>query len=142
MKNHAFGLLASVLLLASTAAGCGIGIIYFEAEGAGPPKGANANFRSYDIDCVDNFQATGGQTVMNARAGKYRIACTRDGQPMTAEVLGVFHAAPAAKKKWDIYRDKVVKVAQKKGCPAVAVRKSAPTENQQGEAIGAFCVQS
>ena len=142
MKNHAFALLASVLLLSSTVAGCGIGIIYFEAENGGPPKGANPSFTSYDIDCTDTFVATGGMTVMNKVAGDYTISCSKDGQPFSAEILGKFHAAPAAAGKWDTYRAKVIKTAQKKGCPAVAVRKTEPSKNQQGEAIGAFCVKS
>jgi hypothetical protein len=140
MKNHALALLASVLVLA--AAGCGIGIIYFEAENGGPTKGANASFTSYDIDCVDSFVATGGQTALNGRAGNYGVACTKDGAPMSGEILGVFHSAPAAAGKWDVYRAKVIKTARAKGCPAVAVRKSAPTINQQGEAHGAYCVKS
>jgi hypothetical protein len=114
MKNHALALLAS----------------------------ANASFTSYDIDCVDSFVATGGQTALNGRAGNYGVACTKDGAPMSGEILGVFHSAPAAAGKWDVYRAKVIKTARAKGCPAVAVRKSAPTINQQGEAHGAYCVKS
>jgi hypothetical protein len=42
--------------------------------------------------------------------------------------------------KWARYQGEVAKKATGKGCPGVAVRNAPPTVNQQGEAIGAFCV--
>jgi hypothetical protein len=133
----AAALLVSSLVLPS----CGVGMIIFESKNGGPPAAPAADFKSYDIDCVDGFEKTGGQTAMGSEAGVYRVGCTRDGQPMTAKIVGVFHAAPLAAGKWSQYREEVTLKAREKGCPAVAVRKTAPTENQGGEAIGAFCVE-
>jgi hypothetical protein len=78
---------------------------------------------------------------MGAQVGTYTVACTEDGKPMSGKVIGLFRAAPLAAGKWDQYRTKVTAKARKQGCPAVAVRKSPPTKNEEGEAIGAFCVQ-
>lgn len=138
--------LSLVLSFAFALSGCGVGAMYFEPVGSGPPSGAAAaNFQSFDVDCQDGFEkATGdkaGLSVSGSVAGTYSVACTKDGKPMPGTVLGLFHAAPLANGKWDQYRIEVVAKARDKGCPGVAVRKTAPTVNQGGEAIGAFCVQ-
>jgi hypothetical protein len=136
---------AAMLLVSVLAAGCGTGVIYFEPKNGGPAGGAAAaNFKTFDIDCVDGFEAAagGGQTVMGSEAGTYSVGCKKDGAPMTAKVLGVFHAAPLATNKWNHNRAEVAEKARLKGCPAVAIRKAPPTVNQGGEAIGAFCVES
>lgn len=129
--------------------GCGVGIIYYEPKNGGPPSGPAKDFKAVDIDCQDGFEKdtsflanlNGGQTAMGAEAGTYTVACTQDGKPMTGKVVGVFHAAPLAAGKWDQYRGEVTAKARNQGCPTVAVRKSPPTKNQEGEAIGAFCLQ-
>lgn len=139
MKNQVgvMGLLALVLLSVS---GCGIGIILFDEQNGGPPKRTGTPAVVFDVICADGFEASGGTTAMGSAAGTYSVGCTYQGKPMPWNVLGVFHAAPAAKNKWDVYRQKVSQKATGKGCPGVAIRTTAPTENQGGEAIGAFCV--
>jgi len=122
--------------------GCGIGVVYFEPVGVGPRTGESpANFTVFDIDCKDGFEKTGGTNALGSAAGNYSISCTKDGQPMPGTVIGIFHAAPAAKGKWETYRKKVAAKARAKKCPAVAIRLAPPTVNQQGEAIGAFCIE-
>lgn len=123
--------------------GCGgVGVITFDPANGGPPGGPAKSFASYDIDCTDSFEASGGSTALGNAAGTYGIACTYQGKPIDDSfvILGVFHAAPMAAGKWNVYQTKVTSKAQSKGCPGVAIRKSEPTKNQQGEAIGAFCV--
>ena len=138
LRRLPVALLASAFL--STA--CGTGVIYFEKRGDGPPAGPAKDFKAFDLECQDTFAATGGQTALGNAAGHYSISCTHQGQPMPRWTeLGVFHAAPMARNHWDQYRSEVIAKAQAQGCPAVAVRTSPPTQNQQGEAIGAFCIQ-
>jgi hypothetical protein len=143
MKIHFVA--ACMLVSVSAFSGCGVGVIYFEAKNGGPGPAVAApagTFKAYDVDCKDGFEATGGQNALGNLAGTYSVDCQKDGAAMTGKIVGIFHAAPMARKKWDRYRAEVTEKARKKGCPAVAVRKTAPTLNQQGEAIGAFCVES
>jgi hypothetical protein len=135
--------LVLALIACVSAVGClGIGIIHFEPENGGPSPGVSKSFKAFDIDCTDTFKATGGNGALGAAAGNYSVSCTQDGHEMTAKVLGAFHAAPAAAGQWDKYRAQVTERARNQGCPRVAVRKTEPSVNQQGEAIGAFCVEA
>jgi hypothetical protein len=59
---------------------------------------------------------------------------------MPWRVLGVFHAVPAAGGHWDDYRGRIPAMTGERCCPAVAIRTTPPMANQEGEAIGAFCV--
>lgn len=144
MKTNLRSLAALLGLSASMlTAGCGgVGVIMFDAKNGGPPEGPAQTFATYDVDCSDSFEESGGQTAMGATAGTYGVACRFEGKSLedTFNILGVFHAAPMASGNWKKYHDKVIAKAQGKGCPGVAVRKTPPTENQEGEAIGAFCV--
>jgi hypothetical protein len=133
-------LLIATTLAASLTSACGTGIILFDPSGDGPTGKLNPNTQSFDIDCKDAFADSGGTTAMGARAGSYEVSCTYQGKPLPWKTLGVFHAAPAAKGSWDKYRAAVLKKARAKGCPGVAIRTTPPTENQEGEATGALCV--
>ncbi|APR81579.1 Hypothetical protein A7982_06928 [Minicystis rosea] len=130
----------ATMALCACLSGCGVGAIFFKAEGDGPPDKPVETTQVFDIECKDAFQATGGRTVLGSRAGNYSVSCTHKGEPLHFRILGQFSAAPMAAGKWDKYRLKVIEKARRRGCPGVAVRVDPPTENQEGEAIGAFCV--
>ena len=121
----------------------GVGAIVFKDKGV-TPAAAGTAIVSYDIDCVDSFTATGGQTGLGNAAGEYGAACTYKGQPVTWRIVGTFSAAPMANtaERWTKYRTKVMEMAKEKHCGSVALRVSWPTKNQEGEAFGAFCVES
>ncbi len=133
--------LLALASVTATLAGCGgTGVVLFDAENGGPkgPKGTRS--KVFEIECVDSFKATGGRSALGGAAGDYAVGCTYEGKPMPWSSLGVFHAAPMAAGNWDKYKVKVIEKASGRGCPGVAVRTKPPTENQQGEAIGAWCV--
>lgn len=131
----------ALAVVVTSLVGCGgTGIILFEAENGGPTGPKDTVSKVFDLDCADSFKASGGQTALGGQAGSYGVACTYEGKPMEWKSLGVFHAAPMAANNWDKYRAKVAEKASKRGCPGVAIRKLPPSENQQGEAIGAWCV--
>lgn len=133
-------LLVVTTLAASLCSACGIGIILFDPSDGGPSGKANPSAQAFDIECKDTFEDSGGSTALGSRAGSYSVSCTYQGKALPWKTLGVFHAAPAAAGSWDKYRAAVLKKARAKGCPAVAIRTTPPTENQEGEATGAFCV--
>jgi len=146
--------LAALLFTATATSGCmaylhyasfGLikmsGAIIFEKRGDGPPaSGPATNPQVYPVTCSDAFVASEGRTVTGSQAGEYSTSCFYQGQHMPWRVLGVFHAAPVAASHWDDYRGRVASMAGEHRCPAVAIRTSPPTQNQEGEAFGAFCV--
>lgn len=121
----------------------GVGVIVFEDKAMAQAP-ANTTPVAYDIDCVDSFEATGGKTGLDNAAGVYGVSCTYQGQPIPWKIVGTFSAAPMANtaERWAKYRTKVTAMAKEKRCSAVALRRSWPSKNQEGEAFGAFCVQS
>ena len=125
--------------LALTACG-GIGYVRFVAQNGGPSGAPAAHFASYDIQCTDTFAASGGRSVLGNAAGVLGTHCEYQGHSMEFAILGEFHAAPMARNHWTEYRQSVIERARTMGCPAVAVRTAPPTHNQEGEAVGAFCV--
>ena len=121
------------------------GVIQYENVGGGPPStGPKTNPAVHDVICEDAFDRDPGQgrTVLGSRAGSYRVACSYQGAALPWTVLGQFHAAPAANGAWGDYRSRVMRMAADRRCPAVAIRTQPPTRNQEGEALGAFCVSS
>ena len=56
--------------------------------------------------------------------------------------MGAYRAARASTSRWDRYRQEVVAKAERRGCPAVLVRRAAPAPSSQGEAVGALCVDT
>ena len=142
MSNARLGAVLAVVAVGLIGCG-GVGVISFDARNGGPPPGPANAFATYTLDCNDTFAPTGGKTALGNAAGSYSVACTFEGRALEEafDVLGVFHAAPMASGKWNVYHDKVIAKAQAKGCPGVAVRRAEPTANQEGEAIGAFCVR-
>ena len=155
MSSNLLGRVAVGIALSSLLGGCllmsagkalnndGVGVIVFKDKGL-TPAAAGTAVATFDIDCTDSFEATGGQTGLGNAAGEYGATCTYKGQPTTWRVVGTFSAAPMANttERWTKYRAKVTAMAKDKKCSAVAVRVSWPTKNQEGEALGAFCVQT
>lgn len=141
MINSAANRVLALCCLTAVLSGCGgVGVILFKKENGGPIGAKNVTSQVFDLDCSDSFQATGGQTALGGQAGITSVGCSYQGAPMAWNKLGYFHCAPMAAGNWEKYREKVIAQASKRGCPGVAIRKLPPSVNQQGEAIGAWCV--
>jgi len=155
MYLNVLGRVAVAMAISVSATGCllfsagkslnngGVGVIVFKDKGV-TAAAAGTALVTYDIDCVDSFEATGGQTGLGNAAGEYGVSCTYQGQPIPWRIVGSFSAAPMANttERWTKYRAKVTEMAKQKHCAAVALRLGWPTKNQEGEAFGAFCVES
>jgi hypothetical protein len=72
----------------------------------------------------------------------YALSCTKEGGAIPWKVLGAFQAGEAARDKWDRYSREVVEKAEKRGCPAVLVRRAPPAASSRAEAVGALCVDT
>ena len=70
------------------------------------------------------------------------VSCTKDGGGIPWKVLGVYQAEVVAFDKWDKYNRRVVEKAQSRGCPAVLIRRAAPSYSSQAQAVGALCVDT
>lgn len=108
--------------LALTSACGGYSVPYEGVRGAKKGKG---EVPVYDIDCRD-------PVVQPAD-------CSFQGVPMPWRAIGVFRAPKKALSNWEKYRGKVSDTAASYGCPAVALRRTAPMASDGG-AIGAFCI--
>jgi len=123
--SRAFGLVATLTLVGIGGCGGSIGTINYEARGPNPPPRAKSEIAMYDVDCRE-------PTVAMAD-------CTYNGAAVNWKVIGAFHTPVKAAAKWGRYRTDVLQMASIKGCPAVAIRRVAPS-NTGSEPIGAFCV--
>jgi hypothetical protein len=125
----------SALLAISLAAvlGCGTtGWIRFQELDPAAEEIHQTPTRVYAIDCQD-YEI--GGTVRVA-------ACTKDGGAIPWKVMGAYQAGKAAMSRWDRYRQEVVEKAERRGCPAVLVRRAAPAAGAEAEAVGALCVDT
>jgi hypothetical protein len=107
------------------ACGGSIGTINYEPRAPNPPPRAKTEIAMYDIDCREPVVAMSD--------------CTYNGAAVNWQVIGAFHTPVKAAAKWGKYRSDVLQMASVKGCPAVAMRRVAPS-NTGSEPIGAFCV--
>ena len=122
--GRGFSLVVPVLAL-TAACGGSIGPVNYEPRE--PPRAprAKTEVAMYDVDCRE--------PTLNM------TDCVYNGAPVGWKVLGAFHTPTKAAAKWGKYRSEVLSMASMKGCPAVAIRRTAPS-NTGSEPIGAFCI--
>ncbi len=121
--SRAFSAFAVVAVLG--ACGGSIGTINWEQRAPSPAPRAKAEIAMYDVDCRE--------PVVNM------TDCMYNGATVNWKVIGAFHTPTKAAAKWGKYRTDVLQMASLKGCPAVAIRRVAPS-NTGSDPIGAFCV--
>ncbi len=128
MKSFPRGLAVVCLALVASAAAaaCGGGLTV-NYEGTRGAKRAKTDVPVYDVDCQDIIQT--------------KLDCTYQGGPLAWRALGIFRIPTKANGNWGRFRVKVVESAAAAGCPAIALRKIPPSNND-GTAIGAFCVDT
>jgi hypothetical protein len=111
--------------------GCGTTFIRFQELDPKAEPIHQTPTQVYTIDCQDYESGT-----------RHSVSCTKDGGGIPWKVLGVYHAGVVAFDKWDKYNRQVVAKAQSRGCPAVLIRRAAPSTSSQSEAVGALCVDT
>ncbi|GAC1352237.1 MAG: hypothetical protein NVS3B20_08120 [Polyangiales bacterium] len=116
------GLVATV---AAVACGGGMGPIGYEARAPSPPPRAKTQVAVYDVDCRS--------PVMNI------TDCVYNGSTASWRVIGAFHTPLRAPARWSRYRAQVLDLAAARGCPGLAIRRTAPNDSGN-DPISAFCV--
>jgi hypothetical protein len=130
--------LALASALSGAALGCGsTGWIRFQALDPSADEIHQTPTQVYAIDCQD-YEAGGPR----AASALYVATCTKDGGAIPWKVMGAYRAGRASTTRWDRYCEEVVAKAEKRGCPAVLVRRAAPVAGSVGEAVGALCVDT
>ena len=76
------------------------------------------------------------------RTALYVATCTKDGGGIPWKVLGEFHVASIAVKRWEQYGPAVAEKARARGCPAVLIRRAPPFTSHSVQALGALCMDS
>ncbi len=123
-------------LLGGGVLGCGsTGWIRFQELDPSAEEVHQTPTQVYAIDCQDS--ETAGPRAASA---VYVATCTKDGGAIPWKVMGAYRAGRASTTRWDRYRKEVVAKAERRGCPAVLVRRAAPSS--ESEAVGALCVDT
>jgi hypothetical protein len=137
-RTSAFRALWVAALFGGSALGCGsTGWIRFQELDPSAEEIHQTPTRVYAIDCQD-YEAGGPR----AASALYVATCTKDGGAIPWKVMGAYRAARASTSRWDRYREEVVAKAERRGCPAVLVRRAAPAASSEAEAVGALCVDT